>query len=181
MLPPYPARMDEGTPPLGRLTPKEGFYLARYLTGRLVADRVSTVFLVKWLFALAALYLLAVGGRTWMGSNRGFGAFALAVFLLLWAAQHALTWSIRRLAVPRRYRPAFDSLEAVRGGWWPRLRAELIRVGLPGSRLGAAGVLRRYATRRLRPGEREALAALDLRRVFGDEPLRRARELFAGS
>jgi hypothetical protein len=106
------------------------------------------------------------------------GVVLLVLFGLAWLVQTALCAVVRRLAVPRRYRPAFGALESAAGDWWPRLAAELRRVGLPAGPFRVAGLARRLVLRRLRPGEREALRELRIVNVFPREDLRRAQRMF---
>jgi hypothetical protein len=165
---------DAGSAPA--LTPKQAFYVLRYALGRLAIERLRFLFLAKWLLAAFGVALIFVGDA-WPDS-RIVGVVLLVLFGLAWLAQFAVVSVIRRLAVPRRYRPAFAALESAVSDWWPRLAAELRRVGLPAGLFGVAGLAGRLLLRRLRPEERLALREVRLANVFPGADLRRARQLF---
>ncbi len=160
------------------LTPKQGYYLVRYVLGRLAIERITFVFLAKWVLAALGVLCLVFGGGSQPDWIRPFGVALLVLFGLVWLVQLAVIAVVRRLAVPRRYRPAFDALESAASDWWPRLSAELRRVGLPSGPFGITGLAWRLARRRLRRGEREALREVRLSNVVPGADLRRARRLF---
>ena len=106
---------------------------------------------------------------------------ALVVFALAWVAQWVVTTAIRRLSVARRHRPAIAALDSAKGRWWPRLRAELARVGLPSGRFATLGLVQRWARRSLRPAEVEPAARIEIRRIIGERELSEARRLLAAA
>lgn len=163
-------------------TPTEVVALARYAVGWVVSERLSMVFLLKWLVAAGGVALVVFGRDVGtVGDVRWLGVILLGVFAVAWLVEVSVTTAIRRLSVGRRHREAIEALEGAKDDWWPRLRAEVARVGLPSSRRATLGVTLRWARRRLRPHEVDPVAAMDVRRVIGEEELRRARRLFAAS
>ena len=88
---------------------------------------------------------------------------------------------IRRLSVARRHRAAVAALDSAKGQWWPRLRAEVARVGLPSGRFATLGLVQRWARRSLRPAEIEPVSRMDIRRVIGERELSESRRLLAAS
>jgi hypothetical protein len=160
----------------------EALVLARYAAGWVVAERISVLFWLKWPVGIAGIGLLAFsdegGGLT---DVRSLGVLALVLFALAWAAQWAITTAIRRLSVARRHRSAVAALDSTRGQWWPRLRAEVARVGLPSGRFATLGLVQRWARRNLRPAEVEPASRIDMRRVIGERELSEARRLLAAA
>lgn len=181
---PFPAgqRAAGGRGAYAPPTPTEVVALARYAAGWVVSERLSMVFLLKWLFAVGGVVLVVVGRDVGpVGDIRWLGIVLLVVFAMAWLVEAAITTVIRRLSVGRRHREAVEALEGAKDDWWPRLRAEVARVGLPNGRLATMGLMQRWLRRRLRPHEVKPVAAMDVRRVIGEEELRRARRLFAAS
>lgn len=171
-----------GSPGGVKLAARQAFFLGRYVLARLLVERIELFFLGKWVFGALGLLLVVVGGHTFDIANRALGVVLLVGFAVLFALQLAVAAVIRRLAVPRRYRPAFAELDGIGGeGWLRRLRAEMSRVGLPTSAVRLPGLLLRLGLRRLRPAERDALGRLDLRRVLGESEFRRFRAQFAAA
>ena len=161
-------------------TATEMFVLARYAAGWVVAERVSVLFWLKWPLGIAGLALIVFsedGGG--LADVRSLGVLALVAFVLAWAAQWAVTTAIRRLSVARRHRAAIAALDSAKGRWWPRLRAELARVGLPSGRFATLGLVQCWSRRRLRPAEVEPVSRIEIRRVIGERELSEARRLLA--
>jgi hypothetical protein len=163
-------------------TATEVFVLARYAAGWVLAERIGIVFWLKWPLGVAGIALIVFsedGGG--LADVRSLGVLALIVFALAWAAQAVVTTAIRRLSVARRHRPAVAALDSAKRHWWPRLRAEMARVGLPSGRFATLGLVRRWARRRLRPGEVEPVSRIEIRRVIGERELSEARRLVAAA
>jgi hypothetical protein len=175
-----PTVPPSGTGVFAPPTRQEAFLLARYTAGVLIVERIAAVLLLKWLAALAGVLLLTFAEDAGpLGDVRWLGVVLLVAFWIAWLAQWGIAELIHRIAVPRRYRPAVEALESAREHWWPRLRAEVDRVGLRSGRFATLGLIRRWALRRLRPHEREPVGRIEVRRVVGTAELRRARELVA--
>ncbi len=140
------------------------------------------LFWLKWPVGIAGIGLLVFsdegGGLT---DVRSLGVLALVLFALAWVAQWLITTAIRRLSVARRHRRAVAALDSAKGEWWPRLRAEVARVGLPSGRFATLGLVQRWARRSLRPAEVEPASRIDMRRVIGERELSEARRLLAAS
>jgi len=156
--------------------------LARYAAGWVLAERISMLFLLKWPVGLAGLALVVFsdsGGG--LADVRSLGFLALVVFGFAWIAQWVVTTAIRRLSVARRHRPAIAALDSARGQWWPRLRAEVARVGLRSGRLATLGLVQRWLRRRLRPAEVEPASRMEIRRIIGEQELSAARRLLAAA
>ena len=179
------ASANDGPPTRGAYAPPtaaEVFVLARYTAGWVLAERVSVLFWLKWPIGVAGVALLVFsddGGG--LADVRSLGVLTLVVFALAWAAQWALATAIRRLSVARRHRAAIAALDSAKGQWWPRLRAEVARVGLPSGRFATLGLVQRWARRSLRPTEVEPASRIEIRRVIGERELAEARRLLAGA
>lgn len=175
-----PTDAESGAGVFAPPTRQEAFLLARYTAGVLIVERIDAVLLLKWLAALAGVLLVIFGDDAGpFGDVRWLGVVLLVAFGIAWLVQWGVTTLIHRIALPRRYRPAVEALESAREDWWPRLRAEVGRVGLRSGRFATLGLIRRWALRRLRPHEREPVGRIEVRRVVGTAELRRARELVA--
>ena len=150
-------------------TVAEAVVLARYAAGWVLTERISMLFWLKWPvgFAGVAMLVLSDGGGG-LADVRSLGILALVAFALAWILQWAVTTAIRRLSVARRHRAAVAALDSAKGQWWPRLRAEVARVGLPSGRLATLGLVQRWARRSLRPAEIEPVSRMDVRRVIGE-------------
>ena len=174
---------DGGAPTRGAYAPPtatELFVLARYAAGWVIAERISMVFWLKWPVGIAGIALLVFsddGGG--LADVRSLGVLALVLFAVAWAGQWAVTTAVRRLSVARRHRAAIAALDSAKGRWWPRLRAELARVGLPSGRFATLGLVQRWARRSLRPGEVAPASRIEIRRVIGERELSEARRLLA--
>ena len=126
------------------------------------------------------MLVLSEGGGG-VADVRSLGILALVAFALAWILQWAVTTLIRRLSVARRHRAAVAALDSAKGQWWPRLRAEVARVGLPSGRLATLGLVQRWARRALRPAEVKPVSRMDIRRIIGERELASARALLASS
>ena len=179
------AGLGDGSPTRGAYAPPnvaEAVVLARYAAGWVLAERISMLFWLKWPvgFAGVAILVLSDGGGG-LADVRSLGILALVAFALAWLLQWAVTTVIRRLSVARRHRAAVAALDSAKGQWWPRLRAEVARVGLPSGRFATLGLVQRWARRGLRPGEVASVSQIEIRRVIGERELFEARRLLAGS
>ena len=163
-------------------TVAEAVVLARYAAGWVLTERISMLFWLKWPvgFAGVAMLVLSDGGGG-LADVRSLGVLALVLFAVVWAGQWVLTTAIRRLSVARRHRAAVAALDSAKGQWWPRLRAEVARVGLPSGRFATLGLVQRWARRGLRPAEIEPVSRMDIRRIIGERELASARALLAAS
>lgn len=171
-----PATRGAYAPP----TVTEALVLARYAAGWILAERISVVFWLKWPIGVGGVALLVFsddGGG--LADVRSLGVLALVIFAAAWAAQWVVTTSIRRLSVARRHRAAVAALDSARAHWWPRLRAEVARVGLPSGRFATLGLVQRWARRSLRPTEVEPASRIAMRRIIGERELSEARRLLA--
>ena len=156
--------------------------LARYATGWVLAERISMLFWFKWPIGIAGVAMLVLSdGGGGLADVRSLGILALVAFALAWILQWAVTTAIRRLSVARRHRAAVAALDSAKGQWWPRLRAEVARVGLPSGRLATLGLVQRWARRSLRPAEIEPVSRMDIRRIIGERELSESRRLLAAS
>ena len=163
-------------------TATEVFVLARYAAGWVLAERISMLFWLKWPLGLAGLALVVLSdGGGGLTDVRSLGVLALGVFVLAWGAQWIVTTAIRRLSVARRHRPAIAALDSAKGQWWPRLRAEVARVGLPSGRFATLALVQRWIRRSLRPAEVEPVSRMEIRRVIGEQELSEARRLLAAA
>ena len=156
--------------------------LARYAAGWVLAERISVVFWLKWPVGIAGIALLVFSGDGGgLADVRSLGVLALGLFAVAWAAQWAVTTAIRRLSVARRHRAAAAALDSAKGQWWPRLSAEVARVGLPSGRFATLGLVQRWARRSLRSAEVEPASRMEIRRIIGERELSEARRLLAAS
>ena len=163
-------------------TAAEALVLARYAAGRLLAEQVCMVFWLKWPVGLAGLVLVGFSdGGGGLTDVRSLGVLALIAFVLAWATQWLVTTAIRRLSVARRHRAAIAALDSAKGEWWPRLRAELARVGLPSGRFATLGFVQRWVRRSLRAAEAEPASRMEICRIIGEQQLAEARRLLAAS
>ena len=155
------------------ITPDEGVLLVRYVVGSATLGWLEPLFLVKYaLVALAALVAYATRWW-WLVALLGIGFLALAL------VQRLVTRQIRRFGALRE----LEALDSVIGdasvAWWPNLRRELRRVGLPASPWGITKVGAGVVSRRLDPEDAAKFAAIDWPAVGPRNEWRRARQALA--
>ncbi|HSA51723.1 MAG TPA: hypothetical protein VLH10_16630, partial [Yinghuangia sp.] len=157
-----------------RLTTAQGVLLVRYIAGKLVLGRLEVLFLAKYaLLGLGVLFLLG-------GVTIPLGVILLVLFALVGIAQRLISRTVGRLGGFRRLAGAEDALRDATTVWWPNLRRELDRVGLPTRpwtllRLGA-----KFTARRLPADQERALRDIRWRgAVLPRDQWQRARQALA--
>ncbi|HEY8544166.1 MAG TPA: hypothetical protein VIL36_03930 [Acidimicrobiales bacterium] len=107
------------------LPTEEGVLLVRYLTARSVMAWLEPLFLVKYAVLVLAAVVAVVTRWWWLVALLG------VVFLVLFAIERLVGGRVRRFGLLRE----LEELETIGGdalvAWWPNLRRELRRVGLP--------------------------------------------------
>ncbi|MGW9209046.1 hypothetical protein ACWGR4_18920 [Embleya sp. NPDC055664] len=154
-----------------RLTARQTALLIRYLVGKVVLGRLEFVFLVK--------YLLVVVGLPALFLFPPLGIALLVLFGLAALVQWVISRAIGRLAAFHRLGAAEGELTDAATVWWPNLKRETARVGLPTRPLPLLRLAAARATRRLGPEREAAFAAIDWRAVLPRDQWRRARVLLA--
>jgi hypothetical protein len=142
----------------------------RYLLGRLAVDHFHRVTRWVWLVPVAGAVLLLVRPR-WIGIA------VIALGVLLFGARIVLVALLRRLSLPRRFRPVEEELcSAVEAGK-ASLRVELRAVGLPSRSWRLALFASRLARGSARTDLRSRLRQVDVDRVLPRAQLERALRL----
>lgn len=166
-------RHDPGPQVDTRLTTAQGLLLVRYLAGKIVLGRLEMIFMAKYvLLALGVLLLLP-------GVTAPLGVVLIALFLIAALAQWILTRIVGRLAAFHKLSALDDEAGSAVTVWWPNLKRELRRVGLPSEaravlRLGAG-----HVTRRLPAHEETAFRQIDWGSVIPRDQWQRARQVLA--
>lgn len=162
-----------------RPTLPQAALLVRYIAGRFVLGVMETYFLWKWGFLVLALPFLFGIGVERDGVSMAIGVFFVVLFVIAAIAQWFATRAVRRVGALDKLADLEDfGFDAV-VDWWPNLRAEFRRVGLPPSagsmlRLGAS-----YAARRLGPEQKAALEQVNWFAVLPVEQLNAAHKVLA--
>lgn len=157
-----------------KLTTAQAVLLIRYIAGRLVLGRLEMLFLFK--YALLALGILLLFG----GVTIPLGIVLLVLFALAVLAQWLISRTVGKLAGFKRLAGAEDALMDATTVWWPNLKRELVRVGLPTKpwtllKLGAA-----FTARRLPADQERALRDIQWRgSVLPRDQWSRARQALA--
>ncbi|WP_406287433.1 hypothetical protein [Embleya sp. NBC_00896] len=154
-----------------RLTPRQAALLIRYLTGKVVLGRLEFVFLLKYLLFVAGVLLLIVFAP--------LGIALLVLFGIAALVQWVISRAVGRLAGFHRLDAAGNELTDAATVWWPNLKRESARVGLPTRPIALLRVAAARVTRRLDPQREAAFAAIDWRAVLPREQWQRARVLLA--
>lgn len=157
-----------------RLTTAQAVLLVRYIAGRLVLGRLEFLFLFKYaLLVFGVLFL--IGGVT-----IPLGVVCLVLFALAVLVQWLIARTVGRLGGFKRLDGAEDALVDATTVWWPNLKRELVRVGLPTRpwkllKLGAA-----FTARRLPADQERALRDIRWRgAVLPRDQWARARQVLA--
>ncbi|MEU8134461.1 hypothetical protein [Streptodolium elevatio] len=168
-------RAADGTPDVDtKLTTAQAVLLIRYIAGRLVLGRLEMLFLLKYVL-LALGILLLFGGVT-----IPLGIVLLVLFALAVLAQWLISRTVGKLAGFKRLAGAEDALMDATTVWWPNLKRELLRVGLPTRpwallKLGAA-----FTARRLPADQERAIRGIQWRgAVLPRDQWTRARQALA--
>ncbi|WP_436773854.1 hypothetical protein [Yinghuangia sp. YIM S09857] len=157
-----------------KLTTAQAVLLIRYIAGRLVLGRLEMFFLLK--YALLALGILLLFG----GVTIPLGIVLLVLFALAVLAQWLISRTVGKLAGFKRLAGAEDALMDATTVWWPNLKRELVRVGLPTKpwtllKMGAA-----FTARRLPADQERALRDIQWRgAVLPRDQWGRARQVLA--
>lgn len=154
-----------------RLTPRQAALLIRYLAGKVVLGRLEFVFLLKYPLLVAGLPLLFLFPPA--------GIVLLVLFGLAALVQWVIARGIGRLAAFHRLGAAENEMTDAATVWWPNLKREAERVGLPSRPLALLKVAAARVGRRLDPEREAAFAAIDWRAVIPREQWQRARVLLA--
>ncbi|MYS87007.1 hypothetical protein [Embleya scabrispora] len=154
-----------------RLTPRQAALLIRYLVGKVVLGRLEFIFLLKYPLLVAGVPLLLLFPPA--------GIVLLVVFGLAALVQWVIARTIGRLAAFHRLDAAENEMTDAATVWWPNLKRETARVGLPTRPLVLLKLAAARATRRLDPEREAAFAAIDWRAVIPREQWQRARILLA--
>ncbi|MGW1993619.1 hypothetical protein [Embleya sp. NPDC001921] len=154
-----------------RLTPRQAALLIRYLAGKVVLGRLEFVFLLKYLLLVTGLPLLFLFPPA--------GIVLLVLFGLAALVQWVIARGIGRLAAFHRLGAAENEMTDAATVWWPNLKREAERVGLPSRPLALLKVAAARVGRRLDPEREAAFAAIDWRAVIPREQWQRARVLLA--
>jgi hypothetical protein len=154
-----------------RLTPRQAALLIRYLVGKVALGRLEFLFLLK--------YPLLVTGVPLLFLFPPLGFVLIVLFGLAALAQWMIATAIGRLAAFRRLDAAENEMTDAATVWWPNLKREAARVGLPTRPLALLRLAAARATRRLDPQREAALAEIDWRAVIPREQWQRARVLLA--
>ncbi|WP_235055051.1 hypothetical protein [Yinghuangia soli] len=157
-----------------KLTTAQAALLVRYIAGKLVLGRLEFIFLLKYVLLVFGVLLL-FGGVT-----IPLGVALLVLFVIAVVIQWAISRTVGRLAGFKRLDGAEDALMDATTVWWPNLKRELARVGLPSRpwtllKIGAA-----YAARRLPADQERALRDIRWRgAVLPRDQWARARQALA--
>ena len=144
------------------LTSQEAVLFVRYLVATSVLEWLGTLFLLKY-----AVLALAVA-VWWLTGEAAPGGALIVIFLLFAGIQWLVTRQIRRLGALREL-AAFDGVvQDAPVAWWPNLRRELERVGLPSGPLAL-----------LQQPQRAKFAAIDWGAVGPRNQWRSARRALA--
>ncbi|MFE2868163.1 hypothetical protein [Embleya sp. NPDC059259] len=154
-----------------RLTPRQAALLVRYLVGKVVLGRLEFLFLLKYPLLVAGVPLLFLFPPA--------GIALLVLFGLAALVQWVIARAIGRLAAFHRLGAAENEMTDAATVWWPNLKRETARVGLPTRPLALLRLAAARATRRLDPAREAAFAAIDWRAVIPREQWQRARVLLA--
>lgn len=154
-----------------RLTPRQAALLIRYLVGKVVLGRLELLFLLKYIVLVVGLLTLIVFAP--------LGVLLIGLFLVAALAQWIIARAIGRLAAFHRLDAAENEITDAATVWWPNLKREAARVGLPTRPLALLRLAAARATRRLDPEREAALARIDWRAVMPRDQWRRARVLLA--
>ncbi|HET6951903.1 MAG TPA: hypothetical protein VFI47_16095 [Acidimicrobiales bacterium] len=170
-----------------RPTLPQAALLVRYIAGRFVLGWMQTVFLTKYaLLALAVPFLVGFQpsrSEGWYFERTTFDTAVGVILVVLGVLAALVEWlagrAVRRVGALDKLAELDDVAFDAVVDWWPNLRAEFRRVGLPPSArrmltLGAA-----YATRRLTPHERAALEQVEWLAVLPREQLHEAHRVLA--
>lgn len=160
-----------------RPTLPQAALLVRYIAGRFVLGVMETYFLWKWGFLFLALPFLFGIGVERDGLATAIAVFFLVLFVISAIVQWFATRAVRRVGALDKLGDLEDFGFDVVVDWWPNLRAEFRRVGLPPSagamlRLGAG-----YATRRLSPEQKDKLGQVNWFAVLPAEQLNEAHRV----
>jgi hypothetical protein len=165
---------DEVAPVDVELTAAEAVVLVRYLMATSVMAWLEPLFLVKYAFLVLAALVAVLTQWWWLVALLG------VVFGVLALLQRLVAGRVRRFGALRE----LDELEAIIGDaavvWWPNLRRELRRVGLPPTPWGMTKVGAGVVSRRLPEGEAAKFRAIDWSAVAPRNEWRRARRALAG-
>jgi hypothetical protein len=169
-----PADDPDGSGVGTRLTAGQAAVLIRYTAGRLVLGRLEMLFLLKYVLLVLGVLLLFGGVTIPLG----------IVLIVLFAAAAVVQWivsrTVGRLAGFHRLEGAEEALADATTVWWPNLKRELVRVGLPDRpwpllKLGAA-----FAARRVTPAQDQAFRDIRWRgSVLPRDQWNRARQVLA--
>lgn len=157
-----------------KLTTGQAVLLIRYIAGRLVLGRLEMLFLFKYVLLVLGILLL-FGGVT-----IPLGIVLLVLFALAVLAQWLISRTVGKLGGFKRLDGAEGALMDATTVWWPNLRRELVRVGLPTRpwallKLGAA-----FTARRLPADQERALRDIQWRgAVLPRDQWNRARQALA--
>ncbi|MYW03937.1 hypothetical protein [Streptomyces sp. SID3343] len=154
-----------------KLTARQAALLIRYLVGKVVLGRLEFLFLLK--------YLLLITGVPLLFLFPPLGFVLVVLFALAALVQWVIARAIGRLAAFHRLDAAEDEMTDAATVWWPNLKRETARVGLPTRPLALLRLAAARATRRLDPQREAALAEIDWRAVIPREQWQRARVLLA--
>ncbi|NYI07120.1 hypothetical protein [Allostreptomyces psammosilenae] len=159
--------------PAPRFTTGQAVLLVRYLAGKLVLGRLELLFLVKYAVGGLGVLLLPWGVTT------PIGIVLLVLAVLMAGAQWVVSRIIGRLGGFSRMRGAETELEEATTVWWPNLKREMRRVGLPDRAWPMLQLAARHAGRRTTEEQRAALADIRWRSVLPARQLRAARRALA--
>lgn len=156
-----------------QLTADEAVVLVRYLMANSVMTWLEPLFLVKYAVLVLAALVVVVLQWWWLVALLG------VVFLVLAGIQRLISGRVRRFGKLRE----LDELETIVGDaavvWWPNLRRELRRVGLPPTPWGMTKAGAGVVSRRLPEGEAAKFRAIDWSAVAPRNEWRRARRALA--
>ncbi|MDI2126209.1 hypothetical protein [Yinghuangia seranimata] len=156
------------------LTAAQAALLLRYIAGRLVLGRLELVFLLK--YVLAALGVLLLFG----GATVPLGVVLLVLFAVAALVQWMISASVGRLAAFKRLSHAEGALMDATTVWWPNLKRELVRVGLPTRPWALLKLALAFAARRLPADQDRAMRDIRWRgAVLPREQWVRARQVLA--
>lgn len=156
-----------------QLSADEAVVLVRYLMASSVMTWLEPLFLVKYAVLVFAGLVAVVTQWWWLVALLG------VVFAVLALVQRLIAGRVRRFGALRE----LDELETILGDaavvWWPNLRRELRRVGLPPTPWGMTKAGAGAVSRRLPEGEAAKFRAIDWSAVAPRNEWRRARRALA--